>query len=528
MSKYKNKLTINQRGGSLTIDNSTDDESVSLSQRSGSNININNVTNSELATNNKQVNVVNDEFETVGNNKSIFVGGDFVKRIVGSSQEYDGLSNQDQLDAFQEWKDAYSNVAKIKARFKIKRGGISLPNGEELEQSGQRADNPVVNSKVFTVENVFNGYSGTPIRNSGSDEVVEYSKVIDRGNTKAAEDRELTVGDIDKSAGASGSSAPGVLEFGASKSAATEGGEWENDEEGQEIKVAILDKQPELNAIEQRMGNGGDSTKYVMRDNFRQVGAVFNDYPSVKIDPKGRSQPLEMIVSDKGNYKNHDYVPHVEDVDNSSNFPGGNDVEIVCNHKNTIIGSGGWNIKSSGPMEIGSSTLKIGSKKVHIAGSHGLHLGSEECLELQSLKTITLRTNRQVYVESALGVKNNLIVGGGMCVEGETYLQHVTAPLEVQQTEDTTLFGQFAASEPRTLFIGECNVGGNWYPVYASEKPDLIINYPHSHHFNNLPLRLTKKNSDVRKLAQNEKINNHDNISQSLPQLHEKKAAITV
>ena len=124
-----------------------------------------------------------------------------------------------------------------------------------------------------------------------------------------------------------------------------------------------------------------------------------------------------------------------------------------------------------------------------------------------------------------MGVKNNLIVGGGLSVEGELYCQHITAPLEVQQTEDTTVFGKFATDTNRTLVIGEAEIGGVYYPVYALANDDLIINYPHSHHFNNLPLRLTKANKDVRRFAQNEKINTHNNISQSLPQVHEKKQA---
>lgn len=525
MKKYKNKLTINQRGGSLSIDNTTDKESVNISQRSGSNIKLTNVVNSELATNNKQTNVVNDSFETVGKNKNVFVGGDSVERVSGSSYHYKGLASQSEIDAYNQWRDSYREVADTKSKFKIKRGGNSFPNGIETPMEGERMDNPVVGSKVFSVENKFTGYNGLPERKKELDDVTDYTKVPDRNNTEGGKERDVTKEDVEKSAGSSGSNAPGVMEFGAEKSSATEGGEWEKDEDAENLDKIILEKQQELFPFEQEMGDGGDNTDYVKRDNFRQVGTVFNDYPSVKIDPKGRSQPLEMLVSDTGTYKNHEYMPHVEDVDNSSNFPGGTDSEFICNHKNTVIGSGGWNVKTSGPIEMGSTTFKLGGKKVHISGSEGVHIGSENGVELQSLKTITLRTNRQVYVESALGVKNNLVVGGGSYVEGETYLQHVTAPLEVQQTEDTLLFGQFATDENRKLPIGECNVGGVWYPVYALANPNLIQNYPHSHHFNNLPLRLTESNSDVRKMAQSENINTHDNISQSLPQMHERKVA---
>ena len=60
---YKNRAIINQRGGSVDIDNTTEQEKIKISHRSGSNINLTNVVTSELATNNKQTNVVRDLFE---------------------------------------------------------------------------------------------------------------------------------------------------------------------------------------------------------------------------------------------------------------------------------------------------------------------------------------------------------------------------------------------------------------------------------------------------------------------------------
>ncbi len=69
---YRNKVVINQRGASIDINNTTDQEAIQISQRSGSNLLINNLVNSELATNNKQVNVVGDNFSTVGGESTEF------------------------------------------------------------------------------------------------------------------------------------------------------------------------------------------------------------------------------------------------------------------------------------------------------------------------------------------------------------------------------------------------------------------------------------------------------------------------
>lgn len=522
---YKNRFIINQRGASIDIDNTTEQEKLKLSQRSGSNISMTNVVNSELATNNKQVNVVHDSFETVGNDKLEYVVNNRTIRTGSTTYELKGFSNKTQLDAFQDWKDAYSDIAEINAEFRILRGGKSYPNGTETSQSGSRADNPVIGSSVFSVENKFNGYSGVPVRRSGEDEVSSYVTVPDRGRTVGGTTREIRKEDVEQGAGNLGSKAPGVVEFGPEVSAATEDGTWGENVDSQHIRDLFVSAQPLLNIAEEQMGDGGDEILTIKRHRYEQIGAVFNDFPSIKIDDKGRSQPLEMLVSETGAFKNHDYVPHVEEVDNSSNFPCGNDDKVIGNRMSRVVGSGGIHLKTTGAMELGGSNLKVGFKRANINASHGIQIASESFVEIQSLKSITLRTNRQVYVECALGVRGNLVVGGGAYVEGELYCHHITAPLEVHQTQDTITFGQFSTESPRSMMIGECLIGGAYYPVFAMPTENIIVNYPHSHHHNGIPMRLTKANKDVRNFAARENINAHNNIAQSLPQNHERKLA---
>jgi hypothetical protein len=523
---------LNQRGGAIDIDNTTEQEKVKISQRSGSNIALTNLVNSELATNNKQVTVVRDSFETVGGDKQEFIVKNHTIRTGGTSYELKGFIDQSQLDAYTAWKKTfYDNIAKLNGQFKIFRGGTSYPNGTSTLSIGDRATNPVVGSIVYNVQNVFHGYKGTPVRTFSNDDVSTYITVPDHGNTKAGEGKPLTEDDIAQAAGAAGSQAPGVMEFGPDKSAATERGTWSTNQPALNVNNILLKIQDpkndeNLNIIEQKMGDGGDEILFVKRHKVEQVGAIFNDYPSVRIDEKGRSQPFEVIVSKTGSLKNHDYVPLVEEIDNSSIFPAGNDDSVVGNRFSRTVGSGGISLKTTGALELGGMTLKGGFKRVNINASHGIQIGSEAFVEIMSLKTIMLRTNRQVYIEGGLGVTGNAVIAGGAYVEGELYCHHITAPLEVHQTEDTVVAGQFATASPRTLIIGECQIGGAWFPVYALPTPDLIVNYPHSHHHNGIPIRLTQSNEDVRNFAANEGINSHDSQSMSLPQNHEHKLAM--
>lgn len=528
--KYKNRLVINQRGGSVVINNTTDNESVSISHRSGSNVTMNNVTNSELATNNKQQKVINDNFKSVGADDSEFVGRDKINRVVRNTFNYKGVNNESEIQKYEEWKETYREIANINGQFNTYRGGYSLPTGIPTPRIGSPKENQELLVPIYTVNSSLTKYGETPIRNSQVDEVVSYAPIPEQRN-EIAESVLLEEVDLTESAGVLGSEAPGFMEFGPDTPNNEQWWVWEKNSEWMNLPEKIKElyktetsdpsnpKLGPLAAIEKEMGDGGDEHIFIKRDKFETVGATINDYPSVRITPKGRGHPLEVIVSRKGSYNKTDYLPHVEEVDNSSMFPCGNDIKIVGNKYKRTVGSGGVDFKTTGTFEIGSGVFNLGATKVNINSSNGVQIGSEAGVDIHSLKTITLRTNRQVYVESSLGVKGNLITTGSAYFEGELYTQHITGPVEIQQTEDTTLYGKFNTTEPRTLLIGECIIGDFTYPVYAVPSDDLIKNYPHSHHFKNISMTLKSSNAGVRADAMKNDINKHGVSSQASGQI---------
>jgi len=528
---YRNKTVINQRGATVEINNSTDREELKLSQFSGSNVTLNNLVNSELATNNKQTKVINDSFESVGKDKNTFVGKDKVNRVVENTYDLRGFADDAQLKSISSWKDemASSGIPGINSQFPILRGGYAIipALSSVTELDGDRTDNSTKNQRKDVVNNEFSKYCPVPIRSRWVDEVVSYEPVGPPLQTPGASETSPDDEDINTGSGAAGTRAPGVLEFGTSLNAATEGGTWKENELRQELpdKLKKLQKD-KLNEIEQKIGNGGDTIEFIKRNKFETVGGAVNDFPSIRIDPYGRSQPIEVAVGEETTYTNVDFVPTVEDVNSDLNFPGGDYTLNVGNKYNVIVGAGGVQIKTSGSVEIGGTSVKVAANKINLMASAGMHLTSETLVELQSDKSISLRSKRQIYIEPGLGVKSNLVVGGGTYVEGELYVNHITAPVEIQQTEDTLLKGRFNCRCDRVLAIGECNVGGTWYKVYAYGKgekaEDLIFNYPHSHHFKNIPLRTMSSNEDVRVRAQCEGINFPTPVAAS-SQHHERK-----
>lgn len=512
--EYRSKSIINQKGASIDINNSTDREEIKISQYSGSNISINNLVNNELATNNKQVKVVNDSFDSVGKNKSVFTGKDSIERVQENTYSLKGFTDDSNLEAAENWKNAYQPVAQDNALFQIQR----------TKSGGSRGNNSTKNEKYTPTNSVekgggeVTGYAGSAIVDSDTDEVTSYLKPIytpdTPPNSTSPETPDIISGNV-------------AYPEGPEKNSATEGGDWNPEEKHENLPDKIKDLQDTLNEIEDKLGNGGDEIEFIKRGKTQTVGAAFNDYQSVRIDNVGRSQPQEVVVGPNLAFVNVGSVPHVEDVDNSMNFPVGNYTLTVGNRYNVLVGSGGVQIKTTGSVEVVGTHTKIFGAKVDISGKSGISITSPENIEISSAGNsgagINIRSNKQVYIEPGLGVKNNITTSGSLYVAGEVFTHHITAPCEVQQTEFTSLFGKFNTDTPRQLKIGEANIGGTWYPVYADPTDDLIFNYPHSHNFNNLPLRLMKGHKDLRDKAIGEGINRNGYSTQSREVVNEKK-----
>ena len=276
------------------------------------------------------------------------------------------------------------------------------------------------------------------------------------------------------------------------------------------------------------MGNAGDVIDFTKRNKTQTIGAVFNDYPSVRVDPKGRSQPQEVVVGKNLSFVNIGAAPHVEEVDNNMNFPCGNYTLTVGNKYNLLVGSGGLQLKSTGVVEIAGTVGRFVGERIDISGKSGVTISSNANVEIAGVGNeghpgVQIRSNQSVFIEPGLGVKNNIIAAGGIYSEGELFVHHVTAPIEIQETEDTILCGRFNTNLARRLLIAEANIGGAYYPVYALPFDDLIVNYPHSHHFNNIPLRLMTSNTDLRDIATGEGINRTGYSTQALEVRNERK-----
>ena len=512
--QYRNKFVFNQRGGSIEIDNTTGQEGIYFTQYNGNNIKITPDVISQYATNNKQTLVANDSFETVRNDKCIFVGGDYIYRVIGNHSVQSGYTDDSQLEALSAWKEEFRSVAERNSLGEIQRGGESFPNGVVTPEVGERSPNPSKNQEKYIIDDVYGTIeqssfaSGKPAAVSEEvDEVTDYSTI-----NMPSSNGLLVVN-------------PNTDDFGEDINPATEGGLFEKTP-GRQPEDFLEDiprlQREKLTELEGKFGGGvsnkgGDDSDFVFRNKAIMIGGEVNDYPSIRTFPDGRATPSRVIVGPQaGAFVEIDAVPHVEEVNNSY-FPVGNYSVHAGNRYNINAGSGGVDIKTTGPVEIGATTYKLAANKVNIQSSAGVNITSENLVELTSLNNISLRSNKQVLVEPGLGVKNNVIIGGSTYTEGETYLHHVTAPTEIQQTEETTLFGKLLEGLELDVKLvgGEGFVGNLGNPITGEatlklkqdSNPDKVECAPHSHHFKNLPLRLTDSSKSVRTIAIGENIN---------------------
>ena len=486
---YRNKLIVNQRGGTIEINNSTDREEIKISQYAGSNIAINNVVTNELATNNKQTTVLFDEFHTVGNTNSLYVEKDNIVRVGGNSYELKGHITKEQVEQHAEWRDKYKDIAAINSQFNLLRG-----------LSGQRVSNPDLgkNSRL-SVNNNFSGYVKVPSVNSDVDEVTSYAPIPDKSTNPPAQ-TSPDVGNIDQAFGQqTGTSASGIIRYGASISSSTQDGQWTTNSAKANLKDRMIEIQDELSVIESKLGNGGDEISSVKRHSIETIGAVVNNYPSVRIDSEGRSCVTEIGVSKKSVFRHFGELPLVEEVDNASNFPCGTKTLTVGNKYNVMVGSGGVQIKTTGPITFSGTSVKLAGTLVNISGVGGATLNSSNYVDIFAPR-IMIRSPRQVLLDSSVGVAKNLIVSGSTYTEGETYVNHISAPVEVQQTYETKVFGKLVEG----TIIGRVGADGS---VYAVSTPNTVELEPHSHHFNNVPLKLYTSNEALRNAAMNNSIN---------------------
>jgi hypothetical protein len=262
-----------------------------------------------------------------------------------------------------------------------------------------------------------------------------------------------------------------------------------------------------LAVAETKLGFGGNYVETITKHKFLNVGLIFNPFASYRINqnPKVVSQYVNVnstgTVLTTANISLVEYT-HVDDM------PGGNLTQTIGNRYNLLVGAGGLDIKTTGPVNLGGTIMAIVGTQMNLASNQDFNIdGGTNLSVIADLVDIRSRNKQQVTIDDNLGINKNLVIGGGAYINGETYLQHVTAPVEFQVTESTKITDPgYGLTGQGTITIQPGGSGnalkGTTYTVDITlNAGTLTINQPHTHYFKNLPLTLVANPAAVRTTA---------------------------
>lgn len=439
---YRGKYVFAQKGGTIEIVNTDKRESLKFTHFGGSFKEYNNNTGVELLTKDNQKLVLGDEYNTIKGYQGLHIGRDYDLIVRG-----DQLHKVGNLDKtlVTEWVSLYQEIADAKGLFEKRRAPFVSTRYSSPSQFkvGSHANCPTC------------GGSGT------------------------------VQGDPCGTCGGSG------------QSPSTMNGTWNTDPGKAQIISMIQAKATQLAEIERKMGRGGSAIVNITKHKVESIGLVLNKFNSIRVDPVGTIDMYAVTIGANGVYNQQKAFTMIEKV-HVDDLPGGTFTQFIGNKYDILVGSGGYRVKTYGSVDIAGSIATFIGDQVIIGSSNEVTVDGGKRLNLVA-DSINLksRLGKQVTIEGNFGVSKNMVIGGGLMVEGELSVNHVTAPLEFQITEPTIIDTEFEITNLNIPALTQAD-GAN-KPIQAPFMSGTIkLTTNHTHWFRNLPLTLLAGKAGVR------------------------------
>lgn len=216
------------------------------------------------------------------------------------------------------------------------------------------------------------------------------------------------------------------------------------------VKDANIQIQKNLTKIEEKFKPGGNLKENIARNKHVVVGATINTNPQGMVIPKGKRVAGAVAVTSNGVTVLDGGAPVVQEVDNWSRFPCGSYNVDAGNRFSVRAGGGGVHMVSAGGASLmGETITRVGGVQTQVTGDSVYVTGSKN-VSVESEGLLNLKSAKQVVVDGTLGVSSNVVIQGGMMAEGEVFVNHITAPREIQET----LNGFTAEGAMATLMFG--------------------------------------------------------------------------
>ena len=536
---YRNKYVINQKGGALEFVNTDNREILKMTHYSGSFFEFNNHATVELASRNAQRLVLEDAYDTVKGFRNEYTERDLDFIVRGDKYKKIGYMHSNfQLD----WREKMRPLAEVKGLFEIQRVDGTPAGSLEQKRTGTPLPCPVCNdvdrTSYYRLHNTFQSVhiTDTYSAKNGATEATKNNKSAGYFNPRGRFASEPICVQFDiqsqeyKSASEHLGGGGKIYEEtcpvcgGSGESPSSMEGTWEPEEKkaDENFKELLKKVAADLAPIESELGMGGSEIINVAKHKIESIGLVTNDFPSTRIDPIGKMYRDKMVIHKKGVFVSQKESPLIENV-HVDDLPGGTYNLNVANRWNVQVGAGGVSIKTLGRVEVSGKQVNIGADQVNIGSENEVNIdGGKRTSIVGDIISIRQRNRGQVLVDSDRGVSQNVIIGGGLHVEGELTCQHLTAPVEIHETEKARIFSKMLKG-----LTFKCNIMGGTHVVgphgtahpawsggtltlVSDSNDDHVIDYGHSHLFKNAAMHLVETNDLVRENGQNTNVGSPD------------------
>lgn len=520
---FRAKHVINTNKHTIELIDTDNREILKLTHFSGSFKEWNNYSTIEFSANNDQKMVLGDQFETVRKSKNIYVTGN--NRLFTSGDSYIRVGNYD-INKVTQVVSTIKNINEYKQLFDGKRTGrfiyarrdgviplIAL-RGVNAMSSHQTQQPQTPGLAFYSEANYYNGFVQCPV--CENKEYVPNPDGWTLGQTfqsvEGSVNPTYTTGEIDSRASGLFSTLEGLQTTKAFPE--TEEGigyflgaecdicnsKWLNPADLRRVGFSPSTEQglfasetlklPGNEGLYQYYNNnrrqlnellatfsGGDQIIEVHKNKIETVGLVMNDSMSFRIDPVGKLRVESVFVAPEGLYPSGKPSPHIESVD-VAEVPGGNYILTAANKLKFVVGAKGINIKTFGPLDMYGGIVNFAGEQLNISSQNEINIDAGEKLLIRGRKvTFVSKDHEPVLIESPLHVSRNTIIGGGLYIDGEVGLRHISTLREIGVTTGPTA----ANAAPPPLVPGESFTfefgNDNGDEFYANQLADRINSF---------------------------------------------------
>jgi len=269
------------------------------------------------------------------------------------------------------------------------------------------------------------------------------------------------------------------------------------------IESLISDTTDAMADEEKQLGFGGNSFEFITKHKTVSVGLGINEAPAIYAN---NANPYVLTTGISPGAKETTTFATVEQL-YVPDMPGGN-YDIFANNRFSVkSGAGGTTIQSLGSVKISGAITDVRGRQINVGGPE-VNIGGGTVSITGDVVYLKNKSGGQVLVDSNLGVSNNVVIGGGLYANGEVYVNHITAPYELQVTEEAKIL----AMPGRWRIVGGTLVGtatpasttSTWAITISNatiQNGLLAIDEPHTHVFKNVPLTLLQNSAAVQAAA---------------------------